>query len=265
MALPSYATALGDFPQMYERLLVGPLFRHWAEALLDAADIASLQSALDIACGTGIVARLLRQRLEDRGRIVGVDMSDPLLAVAREVAPEIDWREGDAAALPIDEERFDAVLCHQGLQFFADKPRALDEMRRVSAPRARLAIAVWRPVGDAPLLQALHDTAERHLGPIHDQRYGFGDADALRNLVGGAGFEDVRVERVSLPVQFPDAAVFVRMNAAAMVAMSRAAEAQRAQLIEALTADGMGAARAHCDEEGLRFDMAANFALARAP
>jgi len=71
------------------------------------------------------------------GRVVGVDVSPGMIAMAKAVAPNIDWREGDAAHLPVGvEEAFDIVSCHQGLQFFADRPAAIGEMRRVLAPAA---------------------------------------------------------------------------------------------------------------------------------
>jgi len=80
---------------------------------------------LDIACGTGIVARVAEERLGGAGYFVGIDLSPEMLAVARAVAPGIDWREGNASSLPLRErEQFDVVVCRQGLQFFSDKPAA---------------------------------------------------------------------------------------------------------------------------------------------
>ncbi|MCO5108730.1 MAG: class I SAM-dependent methyltransferase [Burkholderiaceae bacterium] len=123
MSLPAYAMNLSSFPETYERCLVGPLFRPWAETILDDVDLAPGDRVLDVACGTGIVARLARERLGEAGRVVGVDISPAMLAVARTAAPAIDWREGDACALPLrDAEKFDVVVCQQGLQFFPDKP-----------------------------------------------------------------------------------------------------------------------------------------------
>src|SRR5919106_2329164 len=94
MSLPSYAMNQASFPEMYERWLVGPLFRPWAEMTLDELDLSSGDRVLDIACGTGIVARVARERLGEAGNVVGIDVSLDMLAVARAVAPNIDWREG---------------------------------------------------------------------------------------------------------------------------------------------------------------------------
>jgi len=122
MSLPAYALNQASFPQMYEHHLVGPLFRPWALALLDEARLREGERALDVACGTGIVARLAQERVGTRGRVAAVDLSAPMLEVARDLSPAIDWREGDAAALPLREgETFDVVFCQQGLQFFGDR------------------------------------------------------------------------------------------------------------------------------------------------
>ena len=87
MSLPSYAMNQPTFPELYEQWLARPLFRPWAELTLDEVNLALGDRLLDIACGTGIVARVARERLGDAGYIVGVDISSDMLAVARRVAP----------------------------------------------------------------------------------------------------------------------------------------------------------------------------------
>src|SRR5262245_55858244 len=109
------------FTEIYERVLVGPLFRPFAEQLVARVAPTPGDSVLDVACGTGIAARVARERLGAEARIVGVDVAPAMLAVARTADPTIDWREGDAAALPVSEQ-FTVLTCHQGLQFMPDKP-----------------------------------------------------------------------------------------------------------------------------------------------
>src|SRR5262249_18466693 len=134
-----------SFADTYEQLLVGPLFRPWAERLLDRSQLSRGDHVLDVASGTGIVARLARQHVGANARIVAVDKSPVMLATGRRLEQKIDWREGDALALPVgDEEVFDAVFCHQGLQFFSDKPAGLLGFHRVLVPSGRIAIGVWR-------------------------------------------------------------------------------------------------------------------------
>ena len=128
------------FTEIYERVLVGPLFRPFAEQLFARLAPKSGESVIDVACGTGIVARVARERLGPEARVVGVDVSPAMLAVAREVDRTIDWRLGNATDLPVvAPEEFTVVTCHQGLQFMPDKAAAIREMRRVPRP-----VAVWR-------------------------------------------------------------------------------------------------------------------------
>ena len=120
------------FPEIYERILVGPLFRPFAEQLVTRLAPHRGDSAIDVACGTGICARIVRERLGPEAPIVGIDIAPAMLAVARTVEPTIHWREGSATSLPVGPaERFSVLTCHQGLQFMPDKQAAIHEMRRV--------------------------------------------------------------------------------------------------------------------------------------
>jgi len=269
MAASPLGLFTGSLPEMYERFLVAPLFRPFAQELLDRAGISRDDRLLDVACGTGIVARLAREMIGDRGRVVGVDASPGMIAMARTVAPAIDWREGDAAHLPVgDDQAFEIVSCHQGLQFFADKPAATREMRRALAPGGRLALATWLPVQDIPLIRDLQQVAERHLGPIADQRHSFGDADALGRLLGDVGFHAIQIETVTRAVRMHDGAVFPRLNTMALVGMNAAAKAmseeQRAQVTAAITSDSMDVVQPYLDGGELVFDLSSNMAVARA-
>src|SRR5205085_9008420 len=155
--------------------------------------------------------------------VVGIDISPDMLAVARAVAPSIDWREGNASALPLhDGEQFDVVVCQQGLQFVLDKPAAAAQMRRALAKGGRLAVATWRSDDEIPFMRELRRVAERHLGPIADQRHSFGDAAPLEALLRDAGFHDVQSRTISRLMRFDADTSFVRGNAMALVGMSAA-------------------------------------------
>lgn len=267
MNLPSYAMNRSSFPDMYERHLVGPLFRPWAEMIIEEIELSRGDLVLDIACGTGIVARTARERLGDGGKVVGVDVSPDMLAVARAVAPEIDWRQGDAGALPLGEgESFDAVVCQQGLQFFPDKPRAAAQMRRALVPGGKLAVATWRSDDEIPFFRDLRRVAERHLGRIADPRYGFGDAAPLEALLRDAGFHEVRSRPLSCTIRFADGASFVHMNAMAFVGMSAAkamGDDERNRTVEAIARESAPVLRSYSDGSGLAFKLSTNLATAR--
>jgi SAM-dependent methyltransferase len=201
-----------------------------------------------------------------RGRIVGVDVSSPMLEVAREIEPAIDWREGDAATLPVGtDEQFDRAICQQGFQFFADRAAAAAELRRVLVPGGLMIAAVWRAAQEMPALYELQQVAERHVGMIKDQRYAFGDVGALEQLFQNAGFRDVRTETLSLRLRFPDGAEFVRMNAMALVGMSgvRLSEQEQQRVLDAIVRESAQAARPFFDGAALVCEMRSNVATAR--
>jgi ubiquinone/menaquinone biosynthesis C-methylase UbiE len=268
MSLPAYANNQQSFPAMYEQWLVGPLFRPWAEMLLDRLRPAAGDRVLDIGCGTGIVARVARERVGAGGTVVGVDVSPGMLEVARAVAPTITWRDGSALDLPLAEgERFDIVTCQQGLQFFPDRVAAAQQMRRALAPGGRLGVATWRPTDEIPLFIRLQAVAERHLGPVVDQRYAFGDGGQLATLLKDAGIGDVTVETVTRTLRFDDGAMFVRLNAMALVGMSAAAKAMtddaRTATVSAIVRDSAEVLTAFSDGAAAVFDISSNVATGR--
>src|SRR4051794_35688658 len=120
--------------EMYERYFVPAMFRPWARVLLEHAVPQAGERVLDVACGTGVVAREAAPLVGPLGQVVGVDMSSAMLAVASSLpvpagAP-ISWQEGSALALPCEDGAFDIVLCQHGLPFFPQRAPAAREMRR---------------------------------------------------------------------------------------------------------------------------------------
>lgn len=139
-----------DGANAYEALFVPALFAQWTPLVADAAHIQPGQRVLDVACGTGVLAREVLSRVGPGGQVAGLDPSPGMLAVAARRAPGVEWREGVAESLPFPDRSFDAVVSQFGLMFFADRAQALREMLRVLAPGGRLAVAVWDSVENMP-------------------------------------------------------------------------------------------------------------------
>jgi ubiquinone/menaquinone biosynthesis C-methylase UbiE len=257
-----------SFPEIYEQTLVGPLFQRWVDSLLEDVELGPGARVLDIACGTGIVARLAKKRLGATGRVVGVDLNPQMLAVARRVAPTIDWREGDASALPLGgNEQFDVVLCQQGFQFFQDRAAGAREMRRALVRGGRLGVSVWRPDEEWPVLHRLREIAERHVGPIDDRRHSLGDPGSIETALGDAGFHDIRSKRLSRTIRFTDGSAFVRLNAMALVSMSATSgtldDDTHQRLVATVTHDSAELVRLHTDDAGFVYEIGTNVVLAR--
>src|SRR5262245_51467780 len=114
-----------DAAEVYEAFFVPALFGAWAPRVADAAQLAAGQKVLDVACGTGVLAREAARRVLPGGAVTGLDRNDGMLAVARRAAPDIDWRLGKAEALPLADGAMDSVVSQFGLMFFEDRRAAL--------------------------------------------------------------------------------------------------------------------------------------------
>jgi len=176
--------------EAYEAAFVPAFFSQWAPVLCDAAGIMSGQRVLDVACGTGIVARTAAD-IVGPTNVVGVDINEAMLSVARRVRPDIDWRQGDAAALPLPDLGFDAVLCQMALMFFPERAAALREMGRVAATGGAVAVLAPSDLDAQPAYGPLVDMAAHHAGPearsLLSTYFACGDLAELRGLFESAG------------------------------------------------------------------------------
>jgi SAM-dependent methyltransferase len=169
--------------------------------------------------------------------------------------------------LPLqDGEQFDVLVCQQGLQFFPDKPSAAAQMRRALAAGGRLAVAVWRSDDEIPFFRELRRVAERHLGPIADQRHSFGDGAALERLLRDAGFHDVQSRIMSRIARFNHDAPLVRLNAMALVGMSATGKTmendERMRVAEAITSESASVLQPYNEKSGIAFELRTNLATA---
>lgn len=201
----------GSPAENYQRYFVPAIGRPVATGLVEAAQIRPGERVLDVACGTGVAARLAREAVGPGGEVTGLDVNPGMLAVARSSTPTemaIDWVESAAEDMPLPDDSFDAVLCGMGLQFFADRVAGLREMRRVLVEGGRAVLALPGPI--PPVFAVLERGLAHHVGP---EAAGFASAvfslhepDEIRALTTRAGFDDARIEANtgSLPVGPPE-------------------------------------------------------------
>lgn len=261
----------GTAAAAYEQHLVPAIFDAMSRRLVRAAAVEPGDRVLDVACGTGVVARTAARRVGPSGAVTGVDINRDMLATARQAAddvtPPIDWHEADVAALPFADDTFDVVLCEEALQFFADRVAALREMRRVAAPGGRVAFSVLRSVEHnrvyAILAQALGD----HVGAAAERMmrspFALGDADMLRAAARDAGLVDVVVRIVVNEERFPSVAELLRQEAASSPLagpLGDLAHDRRAALVASLERQ----LAPHLDDAGLAFHNETHVVTARA-
>ncbi|MGD9764370.1 MAG: class I SAM-dependent methyltransferase [Candidatus Binatia bacterium] len=200
--------------ETYESFMVPVLFAPAAAQLVQLAAPQKGERVLDVACGTGVVARLVAARAKSPGKVVGLDLNPNMLVVARATAERegraIEWYEGRAESLPFDDASFDLVLCQHALQFMRERAGALAEMRRVLTSGGRLALNAWQGLDRHPFYQTLHDVIGRRLGMSGVQDiFALGAAGDLSSLVMNAGFRHVEITPVSITARFPDPAGFL--------------------------------------------------------
>jgi len=256
--------------EAYERYLVPLLFAPGAEFLNQLAGPEAGERVLDVACGTGIVARRAAQRVGSEGTVIGLDINEGMLEVARKVSsgirPAIEWQKGDATNMPFADRSFDVVFCQQALQFFPDRLAALGEMHRVLAPNGRLALSVLRSIEHNPGYRLLAEAFERHAGPeagsmMRSPFLSLG-ADELRDPMTDAGFRDVRILLGIGPVRYPSAKEFVHQEAASSP-LAESILSLKDDIREALMRDVGDALRAYTDDDGIVFPAETYLAVAR--
>jgi ubiquinone/menaquinone biosynthesis C-methylase UbiE len=203
----------GSAPEVYERELVPAVFGVWAPTLVELAQPRPSECVLDVACGTGVVARIAATHVGPSGTVVGIDLNPGMLSVAGSVVSpdsrsggQLQWQEASADKLPFPDGSFNVAYCQLGLQFFADRPAALREMRRVLGTEGRLALMVWRGIHESPGFAVLADALQRHVGQaaaaIMRAPFGLSNAYELEALVRAAGFQDVAIQQRSGPCAF---------------------------------------------------------------
>lgn len=201
---------------VYETFFVPALFLEWAAPMADAARLAPGQSVLDVACGTGVLARAAAQRVKPGGRVVGLDRNEGMLGVARRVAPDIEWRLGCAESLPFADRSFDAVVSQFGLMFFEDRGAAIAQMWRVLRPGGRLAVAVWDVLEHSPGYAAMTALLQRLFGErVADALrapFVLGDPEALRALFTQAGVPGVEIATRDGTARFPSIDAWVHTD-----------------------------------------------------
>ena len=196
--------------QAYEDLFVPALFGQWAPQLVDCARVREGQSVLDVACGTGVVARAARDLVGPGGRVVGVDLNPAMLEVAREARPDLEWVHGDAEDLPFEDAAFDVALCQSALFFFADPGRAVAEMGRVVVPGGMVALQTYAPLAEQPAYGPFVELVAGHAGPearvLLGTYWSQGALDGLLELASAAGLSLVESRSSLGEAVFPSAA-----------------------------------------------------------
>jgi ubiquinone/menaquinone biosynthesis C-methylase UbiE len=201
------ASFSGYIPQYYDKCLGPALFDAYAADLAQRLPEKPPGDVLEIACGTGLVTRRLRERLDSTVRLVATDLSKAMLDYARGKLSErsdIEWREADAVNMPFGDGEFGAVVCAFGFMFVPDKPAAFSEACRVLKEGGILLFNVWDRIEENPHAMINAQIVEDLFPGDEEMRfktpYEMHDPALLQELLAEAGFRDVQIEKRQFPV-----------------------------------------------------------------
>jgi SAM-dependent methyltransferase len=208
---------VGSIPEHYDAGLGPHIFEGYAEDL--ARRVAALEPAAvaELAAGTGIVTRRLRDALPAGCDIVASDLNQPMLDFAQaKFAPDesVGFEVADATDLPWQDERFDVVTCQFGVMFFPDKPRSYAEAHRVLRSGGHYLFNIWDALQFNAFAEITHEVVAGFFPDdppgFYRVPFGYHDVEAIRRSLVDAGFRAASTETVQLTSAIPSAENFAR-------------------------------------------------------
>ncbi len=194
--------------------LLDHMFQPIEEILVEAVLATGATSVLDVGCGTGSVALAVARQLADQGRCVGIDISDPMISLARRRAEQSEGTAGficgDAQIYPFEPGSFDTIISRFGVMFFDDPAWAFRNLRRAAADGVKLKLVAWRSAEDNPYMTTAERAAAEYLPdlPARDPdapgQFAFGDRQRLQRLLAENGWSDIDIRAIDIPCSFPE-------------------------------------------------------------
>lgn len=210
-----FSAFTGSIPEYYDQGLGPHIFVDYAADL--AARVAALgpRRVLEMAAGTGIVTRRLRDTLPENVHLTATDLNEPMLAVAaQKFSPDeqVEFGPADACDLPFEDGAFDCIVCQFGVMFFPDKDLSYRQAHRVLKPGGSYVLNVWDKMAANPFARIAYDTIASFFDEDPPQFYQvpfhYYDHDAIVASLEDAGFDDVTVTDLKFEVEIPAAAIF---------------------------------------------------------
>ena len=185
--------------QASQDVLLAPV----SEILIDRARVRAGERVVDVGCGCGAIAIALAQQIAPTGHVLGIDISAPMLARARQVTPaglQVEFVLADATVYPFEPASFDLLVSRFGVMFFAEPALSFANMRRALRPSGRLAFACWREPRENPWMMAPLQAVYKHVpklpqqGPEDPGPFAFASEARVHRILGEAGFSSVAME-----------------------------------------------------------------------
>lgn len=210
------AAFVGNIPQHYDQGLGPVIFVDYAAEMARRVAACSPMRVLEVAAGTGIVTRALRDMLPVAAHLTATDLNPPMLEIARAKFRDgeaVDFKPADAMALPFADGSFDAVACQFGVMFYPDKDKSYREVLRVLAAGGRYLFSIWDAHRYNPFGRITHEVVARFFpaDPPQFMNVPFAYAfEPIKQSLIEAGFADITAAVVRRDKEFSDTARFAR-------------------------------------------------------
>lgn len=180
--------------KIYEEVYLPALFQEWCPLVVQTANVKAGDSVIDVACGTGALAIAVSEQVGPNGTVVGIDINEGMLNIAKSKSPFVKWLNAPAEALPFSENHFNRVVSQFGLMYFENQETAIREMVRVLQPSGTLVVVVWDELAKNPGLSAEEHLWQQVFGEEVDETpYRLGDKEVLENLFKNSGASDIQI------------------------------------------------------------------------
>ena len=205
-----------DYVKMHEDYFVPAIYAQWAHHVTELAAIESGHEVLDVACGTGILARTALLEVGMRGKVTGLDHNEKMLAKARQLGPAIDWQIGDAAALPFEADSFDRVMCQFALMYMKNRVAAIKELLRVTRPNGLIVVATWAQLVKSPAYRAFIELTRQLIGSKVARKlsepWALGSPGRMDSLLLSSGVNEFECHERPGVARFPSVEAFVETH-----------------------------------------------------
>ena len=208
---------VGNIPEHYDTGLGPYIFDEYAQILAGRVAALGAGHMLELAAGTGIVSRKLRDQMADDARMIVTDLNAPMLAVAQsKFHPDenVAFQTADAMALPFGDATFDAVVCQFGVMFFPDKIASMKEAKRVLKPGGRYLFNTWGTMDENPFSRIAHRVSAQFFPDnppgFYLVPFSYADPDDVVPDMLEAGFDDIETYAIPLRKTVDDVAAFAR-------------------------------------------------------
>lgn len=224
--------------QGYETFFIPAIFHQWPARLIQTAQPDSGDNVLEVGCGTGILTRELIPLVSEPGRVTGLDLSDSMLAVARQQCPDVAFQQGDVCELPFEDASFDIVMGQFMLMFVPEPEKGLTEIKRVLRPGGRVVLSVWQGLDGNPVYSALVEATLEIAGQEAARSlawpFAMGDVSALNDMLASVNLKNVSISAHDGTAEFPSLESFVTTEVQAWVLADSVSDGQVAQIVSRL-------------------------------